>query len=106
MDYLNKSGLTYFWGKIKSRISASQPKTYTATMSASGWSNGYYSFESSYPVATYDIEIEPNGESITEEQLKAWSKAQIVGSPTQNRVKAMGDVPTVNIPIMIKAVKK
>lgn len=106
MIYLDKNGLTYFWGKIKTRVSASQPKTYTATMTSSGWSGLYYSFESSYPVAQYDIEIEPNGESITEAQLDAWSKARIVGSPTANRVKAMGDVPTVSIPIIVRAVKK
>ena len=40
------------------------------------------------------------------EQLKAWNSAQIVGSSTTNSCKALGDVPTIDIPIIIKAVMK
>ena len=65
-----------------------------------------YSFENIYPVATYDIEVEIDGDSCTAEQLKAWNSAQIVGSSTTNSCKALGDVPTIDIPIIIKAVKK
>ena len=87
-------------------ILARQPKTATATLAVASWSNGVYSFESSYPVATYDIEIEPNGDSCTAAQLAAWSKAQIVGSATKNQIKALGTVPTVAIPVMIRYMKK
>ena len=85
---------------------ANKPTISTSTMSASGWSDGVYSFESIYPVATYDIEIEINGDNCTSEQLKAWSSAQIVGSSTTNSCKAMGDIPTIDIPITIKVVVK
>lgn len=87
-------------------ILARQPKTATATLAVASWSSGVYSFESSYPVATYDIEIEPNGDSCTAAQLAAWSKAQIVGSATKNQIKALGTVPTVAIPVMIRYMKK
>ena len=75
-------------------------------MSSSGWSNGEYSFESTYPVATYDISIELNGDSATDEQVDAWSGAKIVGSATSNKAIAKGDVPTVDLPVIIRAVVK
>lgn len=76
-----------------------------ATLSASGWSDNTYSFEGDYPVATYDIEIALNG-TATVEQAEAFNSAQIVGSATSNIVTAFGDIPTVDIPIIIKAVAK
>ena len=83
-----------------------KPTISTSTMSASGWSSGVYSFESTYPHAEYDIEIEINGDNCTSDQLKAWSGAQLVGSATSNSCKAMGDIPTIDIPIIIKVVVK
>lgn len=74
-----------------------------ATLSASGWSGNTYSFESDYPVATYDIEIALNS-TATADQAEAFNSTQIVGSATSNIVTAFGDVPTVDIPIIIKAV--
>ena len=73
------------------------------TMLASGWSNGSYSFESTYPVSKYNIEIALNS-TATADQADAYNSANIVGSATTNIVKAYGKVPTVNIPIIIKVV--
>lgn len=73
------------------------------TMLASGWSNGSYSFESTYPVSKYNIEIALNN-TATAEQFNAFNSAQIVGSATTNIVKAYGSTPTIDIPIIIKAV--
>lgn len=75
------------------------------TMVASQWSENTYSFESTYPVARYNIEIALDS-TATEEQFNAFNSAQIVGSATTNIVKAFGDVPTVDIPIIIKVVTK
>lgn len=75
------------------------------TLLASGWSGNTYSFESVYPGATYDIEIALNG-TATKDQAEAFNSAQIVGNATSNSVKAFGDIPTVNIPIIVKAVRK
>lgn len=80
-------------------------ETKTGTLLASGWSSGQYSLESTYLAASYDISIEPNS-TCTADQLTAWSEANIVGNATANKVKAFGTIPTVNIPIIIKAVKK
>lgn len=77
----------------------------TATLLASGWSNGTYSFETDYPKATYDLEIALDSTATTA-QAEAFNGAQIVGSATSNTIKAYGIVPTVNIPVLLKVVRK
>ena len=77
----------------------------TATLLASGWSNGTYSFETDYPKATYDLEIALDSTATTA-QAEAFNGAQIVGSATSNIIKAYGIVPTVDIPIVLKVVRK
>lgn len=77
----------------------------TATMAASGWSGKTYSFESNYPKASNDISIEV-APSATVAQYEAFCDAKICGSHNSNVVTAIGDVPTVNIPIIIKVVTK
>lgn len=76
-----------------------------ATIFASGWSDGQYSFEDSYPNATYDLSVEPDS-TCTEAQLDAWSGARIVGNSAGNVLKAFGDVPTVDIPVILEVKKK
>lgn len=76
------------------------------TLLASGWSNGAYSFETDYPNANYNIEISLDGDLATDVQIDAWNGAQILGSATTNVYKAKGDVPTINIPIILKVVAK
>lgn len=79
----------------------------TGTLAAASWSSATYSaLQTTYPAASYDLEIEPNGDSCTEAQMSAWSAAQLVGSATTNTVKALGTVPTVDIPIIIKVTPK
>ena len=80
--------------------------TAAVTMAASSWSNREYSFESSYPVANYDLEISPNGDSITSDQLEAWNSAQIVGSAAANKAISKGTVPVIDIPIILIARRK
>ena len=75
------------------------------TILTSGWSSGVYSFESSFPSATYDIEIELDS-TATESQVEAWSSAKVTSVFNTNTMKALGDVPTVDIPVIVKAVMK
>ena len=75
------------------------------TIQASGWSSGVYSFESAFPSATYDIEIELDS-TATESQVEAWSSAKPTAVFGTNTMKALGDVPTVDIPVIVKAVVK
>lgn len=79
----------------------------TSLLKSSKWdaTTKTYSFESTYPNANYDIEIALDS-TATSEQAEAFNDAQIVGSATSNVIKAYGDVPTVDIPIIIKVVEK
>lgn len=65
-----------------------------------------YSLESLYPSTSYDVSIEPNGAMITSAQYEAWSKAQILGNPDENTIRALGTVPTVDIPVVLTVTSK
>lgn len=75
------------------------------TILASGWSDGVYSFESDFPSWHYDIEIELDS-TATESQVEAWSSAKVTAVFGTNTMKALGDVPTVDIPVIVKKVMK
>lgn len=88
------------WGAGKTTVT-------TYTLTSSGWSGSTYSgLQTTYPSASYDIEIEPNGDSCTAAQYAAWGAAQLVGSATTNILTALGTVPTVDIPIIVKYTPK
>lgn len=73
-------------------------------MSAANWDveAQTYSFENMYPAAEYDIELDIDGDVITVEQLDVFNGARMVSSATTNVVKAFGEVPTVDIPVILK----
>ena len=76
------------------------------TLETGKWSGQTYSLEATYPSATYDIEIELSGNA-TKDIAKVWGK--VIPVPSQdgkNIIKALGTVPSINIPIRVKAVKK
>ena len=75
------------------------------TIQASNWSGGVYSFESDFPNWHYDIEIELDS-TATESQVEAWSGAKVTSVFNTNTMKALGDVPTVDIPVIVKKVIK
>ena len=75
------------------------------TILTSGWSGGVYSFESDFPNSIYDIEIELDS-TATESQVEAWSNAKPTAVFGTNTMKALGDVPTVDIPVIVKKVVK
>ena len=88
-------------------VSSLKPTITTTTLLASSWDSATktYSFESTYPNASYDIEVALDS-TATSEQAEAFNDAQIVGSATSNIIKAYGEVPTVDIPIILKVVRK
>ena len=77
----------------------------SVTMLASGWVDGVYSFEENFPVETYNIEIALDI-TATKEQAEAFNSASMVGSIIANEVKAFEYVPTIDIPIVVRSVKK
>lgn len=95
-------------GNLLSNVIAYKPTITTATLLTSNWDSTekIYSFEADYPNATYDVEIEINGDSCTDEQLEAWSGAKIVGSFSSNVAKAKGNVPSIDIPIILTVTPK
>ena len=77
------------------------------TLLASGWNapSKTYSFESKYPFAQYNIRIERSKQA-TQEQREALAAADIVGDSASNVYTACGDVPTIDVPVMIEVVAK
>ena len=94
-------------GNLLSNVMAHKPTITTTTLLASSWDSSAktYSFETDYPNASYDIEIEINGDSCTDEQLEAWITAKPLSS-SSNKIIAKGDVPSVDIPIILTATPK
>lgn len=82
-----------------------KPRYDEVTMLASNWVDNTYSFEDTYPHSAYDIAIEV-APTATAEQFEAFGGAMICGSHDSNIATALGDVPTVDIPIIIKVVAK
>lgn len=75
------------------------------TMTSGGWSSSQYSFESDYPNSKYNISVSV-ASTATSAQFDAFGKAKIVGNAATNVVKALGTVPTVDIPVMLKITRK
>lgn len=84
---------------------AAKPTYVEATMLASGWSGNKYSFEAEYPSEEYNISIEV-APTATANEFEMFGEAMICGSATENVATALGDVPTVDIPIIVKVVAK
>lgn len=85
-----------------------KPTTTTITLETSKWdsSSKTYSLESTYPNASYDIEIDFDYDNGTTEQYEAYCEAQLGGSASSNVLKAMGEVPTIDIPVVVYATAK
>lgn len=80
-------------------------KYLTTTLAVANWSNKTYSFETTYPNSQYDITISVAPTATTAE-YDAFSKAKICGDATQNIITALGTIPTIAIPVIIKVVSK
>lgn len=77
--------------------------SYTELLSASFWSNNSYKLFNQVITATSIVELYPNP-NITSDQLEALQGAMIIDIAQASgyiTLKAMGDVPTVDIPIII-----
>jgi len=92
---------------LSEALATSKPAVQLSTLLAENWDvvAKIYSFEEYYPAAQYNINIEPDS-SCTDSQMDAWTAAAIVGSTASNVVKAFGDVPSVDIPIILEVRKK
>ena len=88
--------------KAKSNI----PSYAEITLEAGKWSGDTYSLEEIYPDSKYDIEIELSGDA-TKDIAKVWGKViPVTDISGKNIIKALGAVPSENIPVRVKVVKK
>lgn len=109
-DFYNVDDFNYNADKIDAKfgeIGGSGASYVNTTLNAAAWDSTAktYSLESEYPNTQYDIELNPRN-TMTEAQIDAWNSAMITGDATANVFKALGDVPTVSIPVFLKVVKK
>lgn len=86
-------------------ITAITTKYLTATLTASNWSNKIYSFEKTYPNNQYDITVSV-APTATATEYDAFSNAKICRDANRNIIKAVGTVPNIAIPVIIKVVSK
>lgn len=72
-----------------------------ATLQVDTWNpeTKTYSFEETYPSETYNLNIEPI--DCTQEQAEAWGAILPMGSSRSNVLTALGEVPAVDIPVLL-----
>lgn len=92
--------------ELENRVNKSDSQYVQITLASTGWVNGEYSLESLYPSASYDIENVTTCEASTEAMRKAWNKADCTGYAATNKIIAHGTVPSINIIISMKVIKK
>lgn len=94
------------WGEVSGKPSTFAPTpsvTKSITLTAASWSSGSYTISDSLITASSNQEIIP-AVGITKDQYKAMSAAMIVDggqSAGSLTLKALGEVPTIDIPIRI-----
>ena len=106
---LDWSGNAWFAGDVQSgtggKLSEKTDKSTSVsiTLTSTNWSSGIYTYTNSAITATNIIELYP-ASTITSTQFEALQSANIIGG-TQSagsiQLKAMGDVPTIDIPIVL-----
>ena len=93
-------------GNLQNQIYDLKESIVETTMLASGWtSDKKYSFETAYPFAQYNIYISIS-DKCTDAQYDAYNGAGLMANATSNVVTAHGDKPTIDIPIVVRVVKK
>ena len=83
---------------------AFKSKIKKAKLFANSWEGNVYSFPE-YSADGYDVEIFLDGDA-TQEELEAYANAMFVGNISDNTLKAFGEVPEIDIPIVIKSTQK
>lgn len=98
-----ESAIIRYTGNYISQIRLLDSITKSFTLSASSWSSGAYTISDSLITASSNQEVLP-ATNITAAQYNALSKAQIIDggqSAGKLTLKALGTVPTIDIPIRI-----
>jgi hypothetical protein len=104
----------YSKSEVDTSVSAREKKYSKTTLTAttSGWtlnnSTGFYeySLNSSYPSATYDVEVDLNWDSATDDAVSDWMAMQVVGSYSSNKLVARGGQPGYDYPLILYVTDK
>lgn len=92
-------------GKLQVEIDDLQDNLVQITLSAANWGDQKYDLEETYPAASYNLYVSVD-KSATIEQTTAWNSARILANYDANILIATGAKPNVDIPVVIKVVKK
>ena len=68
--------------------------------------NGEYSFESQYPGTQYDMYPQLGPDTTLLQLGQARAAMFVIASTTENKIKCLGDVPTVAIQLAVRVVQK
>lgn len=71
------------------------------TLSASGWVGSEYSLETVYPKVRYNLDVGLS-KTATKSEIAAFQGAILAGSYNSNIITALGDVPSIDIPVIVR----
>ena len=92
-------------GVVK-EVGSSTGEVYSVVnMLASKWIDNRYSFEDIYPHNSYNLAISVSSNA-TLDQYEEFCNATICGSATSKVVTALSDAPALDVPVIVKAVRK
>lgn len=96
------------WDKVNEgfRQLAEKPAVVKAKLAAPSWDSNIYSFEATYPASSYNIALSYDGDSFSADSKEAFDGAGLVGSATENKFIATGDVPTIDIPVILEVIPR
>jgi hypothetical protein len=80
-------------------------KTLQTYLYADKWNGNYYYFNE-YPKDKYDIFISLDGTNSSKSQKEAFDNAEICGCASQNIIRAFGEVPTIDLCVVVRVVEK
>lgn len=96
---------TNIWVYFSSNAMIYPSKLVETAVYASGWSENTYSFEETYPSDEYDLSVYL-ASTCTKEQIDEWNAGYILGNSITNVLTSVGVVPTLDIPVTLKVVRK
>lgn len=74
----------------------------STTLAATGWVNGIYTLETTYPSNKYALSVYLDTDTCTTDQEKAFNNARFRPFSRQNSIKCNKTVPEIDIPIILR----
>lgn len=107
MALIDDAAMAQLWREAENTFI---PTTTTISVAPASWTangNFYeYSLNNTYPATSYYLEVDLNWDTATTAQADDWTKCQVVGSASTNKLVARGAQPTETFPLFVKIQKK